>query len=230
MNKKTVLIVSLIHLVILLCMFLFYCKLPQDPAQNPQNVEITFLTESDDDTVTIGDSVTFKLSVLYPYLVDSVVIKSGDSVVLTLRSLSDTLSVSLSTIFPGKYPLTITGYCQQNVTTTTQGSVFVKSVPISIAIQPGNNTAVNTTSALFIVKASGNPVPSIQWFRDSTLLAGQTRDTLRIDTVTTSMNGSRYRALLFNSADSLWSSSATLTVLDNVSRWDAVRYDNSVWW
>jgi hypothetical protein len=230
MSQKMLRVPLLNLLFICIIAISFYCAIPDDPAQNPQNVEITFIAGSNSDTVTIGDSLTFKLFVRYPHLVDSIVINSGDSVVLTLNILSDSIPVSLISSVPGKYALTITGHCQQNVTTTTKGSFFVKSIPIILATQPANITAINSTSALFIVKASGNPIPIIQWYRDTIPLNGETRDTLRIDTVTTSMNGSQFRALLTNSVDSLWSSAATLTVLDNVSRFDSVQWDRSVWW
>jgi hypothetical protein len=230
MSQKTLRVSLFNYLLIFIITIPFYCTLPEDPAQNPQNVEITFITGSDGDTVSIGDSISFRLAVLYPYLVDSVVIHSGDSVLLTLRNISDTLNVSLFSSLPGKHPFTITGYCQRNVTTSTISSIFVKSLPIVVDRQPGNITAINAASALFTVKASGNPLPSVQWYRDSIPLTGETHDTLKIDTVSTLMNGSRFRALLTNSTDTLWSSAAILTVLDNISRFDTVRWDSSVWW
>lgn len=94
------------------------------------------------------------------------------------------------------------------VFTVTAGTT---TSPPSFTTQP-QSTSVNVGgSANFNVAVSGTPTPTLQWYRDSTLLSGQTTSTLSLTNVQTADAGS-YTVIATNSAGSATSSAATLSV------------------
>jgi T5SS/PEP-CTERM-associated repeat protein len=81
----------------------------------------------------------------------------------------------------------------------------------SIATPPKSLTVTNGNSATFTVIASGNPLPTYQWFKASSLISGATGSSYTIPAVTTNDAGI-YSVSVSNSAGSTNSPPATLTV------------------
>jgi Immunoglobulin I-set domain len=86
-----------------------------------------------------------------------------------------------------------------------------------ITTQPVNQTVTAGQTATFMVAAAGSPAPTVQWqvSTDSGVtfnnLSGATSTTLSFTTAI-SQNGNKYRAMFTNTAGSVNSSAATLTV------------------
>ena len=84
-----------------------------------------------------------------------------------------------------------------------------------IAVQPQSQTISNGQSVTFEVQASGNPTPSFQWRRNGVNIPGATSYSYTLTEPTLSDNGANFSVAVSNSAGSVTSNSATLTVLDN---------------
>lgn len=84
--------------------------------------------------------------------------------------------------------------------------------PPTISTQPASLTATNGGSATFSVTASGSATLSYQWRTNGIVLSGATNSTLSLTGITTNHAGS-YSVVITNSAGSITSSTATLTVL-----------------
>lgn len=85
--------------------------------------------------------------------------------------------------------------------------------PVTIITQPQPVAAVVGGQAVFTASATGTAPLNYQWRRNGMNLAGATSDTLTLDPVTTSQNGT-YTVVISNPAGSRTSQSAALTVAD----------------
>jgi hypothetical protein len=91
------------------------------------------------------------------------------------------------------------------VTTSTQAPV--------ITTQPANVTVAEGNAAVFSVAATGVPAPAYQWQRDGVNIAGATSASYTLQSPTIAAdNGRQFRVIVSNSAGSVTSSAATLTV------------------
>lgn len=94
-------------------------------------------------------------------------------------------------------------------------SIAIKEVTVNIApaitAQPGDQTVTAGASASFSVTATGFPVPTYQWRKDSTNITGATSPTLTINPTTTNDTGS-YDVVATNASGNVTSDAATLTV------------------
>lgn len=83
----------------------------------------------------------------------------------------------------------------------------------TIAIQPQNQSVVTANDATFCVTLKDAGSYNYQWQRNEQNIAGATLNCYTINSVTTGMDGSRYRVIVSNSAGTIISDSATLTVV-----------------
>jgi PKD repeat protein len=81
----------------------------------------------------------------------------------------------------------------------------------AITAQPVSQTATRGSSVSFSVSATGSPAPGYQWQKGGVALSGATSSTLTFPSVTSSDAGN-YSVVVTNSAGSLTSKVATLTV------------------
>ena len=84
-----------------------------------------------------------------------------------------------------------------------------------IAVQPSSKTASVGESVTFSVSASGNPAPAYQWQRNGTPISGATSASYVLPNVALSDNGAVFKVVVSNTAGSVTSNDATLTVLNN---------------
>ncbi len=95
------------------------------------------------------------------------------------------------------------------------------SAPV-ITSNPSSQSATAGTDVTFTASASGTPTPTVQWQvstdggKTFTNISGATA-TLTLNNVTTAMNGYEYQAVFTNSAGSITTTAATLTVNAAVS-------------
>lgn len=81
----------------------------------------------------------------------------------------------------------------------------------AITTQPQSQTVNVGTAVSFTVAASGTPAPTFQWKKDNVSISGATSATLNLSNVQTTDAGA-YTAVAANSAGSVTSNAATLTV------------------
>lgn len=85
----------------------------------------------------------------------------------------------------------------------------------AITAPPSDATVAVGQEAVLSVSASGSPPLTYQWQRNGADIAGATSASFRIASATMADNGDRFRVRVRNSAGSVTSAAATLTVLDN---------------
>ena len=86
------------------------------------------------------------------------------------------------------------------------------AVAPSITAQPVSSSVVAGQTATFFVSASGTAPLSYQWRKNGTAIAGATSASYTTPAETTSDNGAQFSVAVSNSAGSLTSNAATLTV------------------
>lgn len=94
----------------------------------------------------------------------------------------------------------------------TELQIVRTSVAPSITTQPTDVVVAAGQDATFTVAATGAPAPTYQWQKDGTDISGATSATLTVSAAQPADAGS-YRAVITNSAGSVTSSAASLTVL-----------------
>jgi PKD repeat protein len=98
---------------------------------------------------------------------------------------------------------------------TNSATLHVIVTPAFIA-QPTNYTATVSQSATFTVSATGVPTPTYQWYFNNNPIGGATSSNYTIGSVTAA-NAGTYYATAINTAGTVPSSSATLTVLSTMT-------------
>jgi len=93
-------------------------------------------------------------------------------------------------------------------------TVSAAAVAPSITMQPANQTVTAGQTAMFSVAATGTAPLSYQWQKDGANIGGATSPTYTTPATATGDSGSTYRAVVSNSAGSVTSNAATLTVND----------------
>ncbi|MFT3877038.1 MAG: hypothetical protein QM708_11545 [Propioniciclava sp.] len=113
----------------------------------------------------------------------------------------------------------LTGDYQRGISVrfTVVGSATEPASAPQMTAQPADASVTAGDTATFTAAASGRPAPSVQWESRTPAgawapIAGATGETLRLDGVTTTSSGTQYRAVFTNSAGSVTSAHATLTV------------------
>jgi hypothetical protein len=101
------------------------------------------------------------------------------------------------------------GSVTSNAATLT---VTAAAVAPSITTQPANQTVTAGQTATFTVVATGTAPLSYQWQKGTTNISGATSASYTTPATTTSDSGSTFRVVVSNSAGSVTSNSATLTV------------------
>lgn len=136
-------------------------------------------------------------------------------------STSYTISTTTTAMTGNKYRAVFTNGSGSVTTNTATLTVNTATTPPTMAQQPTNQTALLGRSATFVARANGSPTPTVQWYRSTnaggtwsvvTTGTGGTSTTYVTESTTAPMNGYMYRATFTNSAGSVTSSSATLTV------------------
>lgn len=127
----------------------------------------------------------------------------------------------MTSVSSGSYTVVVT-----NATgSATSKAATLTVTPIGIApvitLQPQPQTAESGSTVIFAVTATGTPVPSYQWRKDGTALAGATNATLTLTGVTTASSGT-YTVVVTNVAGAVTSTPATLTVNPAVVLWSRI--------
>ncbi|MBF0571769.1 MAG: immunoglobulin domain-containing protein, partial [Candidatus Omnitrophica bacterium] len=103
-------------------------------------------------------------------------------------------------------------------TTSSSITVTVPSAAPSITTQPVGATVTAPATARFSVAASGTPAPTYQWQQEAsgastyTAISGATSASYITPATTTSNSGTKYECFVTNTAGSVTSNAAILTV------------------
>jgi hypothetical protein len=98
--------------------------------------------------------------------------------------------------------------------TSNAATVTVNPAPVapSITTEPSSVTITAGQTATFSVTATGTAPLSYQWSQNGTAISGATSSSYTTPTETTSASGAQFTVVVSNSAGSVTSSAATLTV------------------
>jgi hypothetical protein len=98
--------------------------------------------------------------------------------------------------------------------TSAQATLTVSAAPVapSIATQPANQTVNAGQAATFSVVATGTAPLTYQWQKNGAAITGATATSYTTPVTTTADSGETFRVVLSNTAGSMTSNSATLTV------------------
>lgn len=137
---------------------------------------------------------------------------------IILCSNSQAVACTLSSSIPGGVRSDVSGPIdkdnpdQYNPGTSSDSSGGGSTAP-SIAVHPASQTKNVGESVTFSVTATGNPAPSYQWRENGVNIAGATSSSYTKTGLLSSDSGKEYTVNVSNSAGSVISNVATLTVI-----------------
>lgn len=178
-------------------------------ALNASSSAPTISTQPASQTVTEGDNVTFSVAangtapLSYQWTFGGKAIAGATSPTYSLTNVQQANA--------GTYAVTITNSLGSVTSNNATLTVNPLSIAPSITAQPLSRAANAGDSVSFGVSATGTPAPTYQWRKDGVNIAGATSSTFSIASVTTADAGS-YTVVVSNTAGSVTSSVATLTV------------------
>jgi Bacterial Ig domain/Immunoglobulin domain len=171
----------------------------------------TITTQPTNQTVTAGQTATFA-------------VVAGGTAPLSYQWQKNGANIAGATAASYTTPVTATadsGSMFRVVVSNTAGTVTsaaatltvtVAPVAPTIATQPGNQTVTAGQKATFAVVATGTAPLSYQWQKNSANISGATLASYTTSATTTTDNGSTFQVVVSNSAGSVTSRAATLTV------------------
>ncbi len=168
-----------------------------------------------------GESITFSVEATgspaptYQWFKDNVALSDGSGISgSTARTLSLT---NLTLASAGVYKVVVTNIAGSDTSASATLTVTEDTIAPTIQEQPVDITVNVGQEAVFRVAASGAPAPGYQWYFGDDLLVdgdgivGATTATLRI-TPTSAVQAGDYRVVVSNTAGTIDSETATLTV------------------
>jgi sugar lactone lactonase YvrE len=196
------------------------------------NIAPAITTQPVSQTVVVGNATTFTAAANGnpPASIQWQISVNGG---LTWSNLTDggnvsgsaTTTLSLSTTTTGMQGNLFRAVASNSIGSATS-NVATLTVDIAPAItsQPGIETVIAGNATMFIVAASGNPPPSVQWqisingglawsnLTDGGNISGSATASLSLSNTTAAMLGNLFRAVVTNSLGSVTSNAASLTV------------------
>lgn len=168
---------------------------------------VSIVTQPAGATVNVGGTVTLTVAVdgtapfTYQWLKDSVALTGATAASLTLSN--------VTAADAGSY--TVTVWNGGGSVTSDAAIVGVNGTAPTVATQPQSATVTAGGTATLTVAATGTGPLAFQWQKDGVDLPGATTDTLTL-TNTTAADDGTYRVIVTNSAGTIASADATITV------------------
>jgi hypothetical protein len=183
--------------------------IPQNQLFPPAAIAPTITTQPANQTVTVGQTASFS------------VVASGTAP-LSYQWRKNGTNISGATSASYTTPATVmadNGALFSVVVSNSAGSVTsnnatltVNAIAPSITTQPANATVTVGQTASFSVVASGTAPLSYQWRKNGTNISGATSSSYTTPATVSSDNGATFSVVVSNSAGSVTSNNATLTV------------------
>jgi len=158
-------------------------------------------------TIVSGNPVTFSVvatgfpALSYQWYKDSVTLAGKTSSSLTLASVAPADA--------GNYTVDVINGLG---TVTSNPAALTVTVPPAISVQPAPQTVTAPATATFSVTASGTPAPTYQWKKNGTNIPSATSSSYTTPATSLANQGESFTVVLTNSAGTLTSDPAILTV------------------
>ena len=120
-----------------------------------------------------------------------------------------------------QFSVVVTNSAGSKTSSNATLTVTTAAVAPSISTQPANRSVAAGQTATFSVTASGTTPLSYQWRKGGTNISGATSASYTLQNTTSSDNGAQFSVVVTNSAGSVTSSNATLTVTTGTSLFPA---------
>ncbi|MDD5674700.1 MAG: hypothetical protein PHC61_11090 [Chitinivibrionales bacterium] len=223
-------IVSAIFALCLFCGMILLCTPGINPFTNPDNIKVKILSDTLNpaDTATIhvfvDSALTIKAEIHLWDIVDKITVDFGDSTPIVnanptkSSTNNDTLSFSHIYAAADTFTITIMAISSDHQKTATK-TIIVKPKPVqpaAITTQPDSQSVLLGQKATFAVVATGTNL-AYQWFKN-----GKPIDSAKLASYTTSATTIADTNAIFscrvkNSADSVTSQGAKLTLLYSIT-------------
>jgi hypothetical protein len=176
----------------------------------------TITTQPASKTVTAGQTATFSVTasgtapLTYQWAKNSVAISGATGA-------SYTTPATTSTDNGSQFVVTVSNSAG---TITSSAAVLTVNTPVvapTITTQPNSQTITAGQTAIFSVTASGTAPLSYQWAKNGFAISGATAASYTTTATTSTDNGSQFVVTVSNSAGSVTSAAATLTVTSSPS-------------
>ncbi|HEY3270084.1 MAG TPA: immunoglobulin domain-containing protein [Geothrix sp.] len=167
----------------------------------------TITTQPANVTVTAGATATFTVAATGSGTL-SYQWKKGGTAITGATSASYTTPATVLADNGASFTVTVTN--AQGTATSNAAVLTVQAAPV-FTTQPVGATVTAGAAVTFTAAASGNPAPTFQWFKGTTLLTGQTAATLTIPSATLADAGS-YTVVATNTLGTATSTAAVLIV------------------
>jgi hypothetical protein len=172
------------------------------------NVPPSITTQPVGQTVTVGQTATFTVTatgtatLTYQWKKNAIAISGATSASYTTPATTASDSGALFTVTVSN----TTGNVTSNAATLTV------NVPPSITTQPANQTVTAGQTAAFSVAATGSGTLTYQWKKNGTAISGATSASYTTPATVASDNGAQFTVTVTDSAGSMTSNAAILTV------------------
>src|SRR5215472_6741082 len=178
---------------------------------NPPPVMPSITTQPVGQTVTAGQTATFMVvatgtaPLSYQWQKDGTAISGATSA-------SYTTAATSSSDNGAKFQVVVSNSAGSVTSNAATLTVNAGAVAPSITTQPANQTVTVGQTASFTVVATGTAPLSYQWQKNGTAISGATAASYTTPATTSSDNGAQFVVVVSNSAGSVTSNAATLTV------------------
>jgi hypothetical protein len=175
---------------------------------NPAPIPPSITTQPTGQTVTAGQTATFSVTASGTAPLSYQWQKNG-AAISGATSSSYTTPAETTSDTGAQFTVVVSNSAGS---VTSSAATLTVNVPPSITTQPTGQTVTAGQTATFSVTASGTAPLSYQWRKNGTAISGATSASYTTPAETTSDNGAQFTVVVSNSAGSVTSSAATLTV------------------
>jgi hypothetical protein len=178
---------------------------------NPAPVAPSITTQPTSQTVTAGQTASFSAAATGTAPLNYQWRKNGTAISGTTSSSYTTPAITSS---DNGAQFTVTVSNTAGSVTSNAATLTVNAAPVapSITTQPSNQTVTAGQTASFSVAATGTAPLNYQWSKNGTAISGATSSTYTTPTTISSDNGAQFTVTVSNTAGSVTSNAATLTV------------------
>jgi hypothetical protein len=162
-------------------------------------------------TVTFGQTATFSVASSGTAPLSYQWSKNG-SAITGATSASYTTPATATSDSGSQFTVVVSNSAGNVTSNAATLTVTAAAVPPSITTQPTSQTVAASQMATFQVTASGTAPLSYQWRKNGTDISGAASASYTIPATTTSESGSQFNVIVSNSAGSVTSTAAPLTV------------------